>query len=115
MTKRRKNPLPVLDDKGESVVEALASILIVALSTLLLLSCVMTAAENDKKAEKVDAAHYAALSEAEARADAGSAPTPISERVMIVKDPKNTSDPGEPLNIKIYGGEGVFSYVRGEP
>ena len=110
--KRRRYQIPirnlkVLDDRGESVGESLASILIVALSTMLLLSCVMTAAENDKAAERVDAAHYAALSEAEARADAVPAPIPTPGKVTITGDSTSV-----PLDIEIYG-EGVFSYKRG--
>ena len=95
------------NDRGETLVEVLASILIAALSVGLLFGCVMASSRMDSQARELDAEHYAALTAAELRLGTG-----VSGTVRI-----RNSDNGmeKSLSVKIYGGPGLYSYKRADP
>ena len=99
------------NNRGETLVEVLASILIAALSVTLLFSCGMASTQMDEKAEDLDGKHYAALSDADAYASAAATPAPGT--VTIVRtDPAPTpgATPAVVPSVGVYGGEGRFSY-----
>ena len=127
------------NNRGETLIEVLASVLIATLSVTLLFSCVATASRLDRGAEGLDEKHYNALSDAESY----TAPTPDpagpapSVNVTIarmpaapepeVPDPSlpepEVPDPSVPgpdpepeasmdLPVAVYGGEGMYSYRR---
>ena len=103
------------NDRGETLIEVLASILIVSLSVMLLLGCVMSSSNIDEDAEKLDEAHYNALSQADAQvmptpAPGEAAPTPTGGSVVISAP---SGSPDVTQEIMIYGGEGMYSYKRG--
>lgn len=101
------------NNRGETLVEVLASILVASLSVALLFGCVMASTNMDRDAKELDAEHYRYLSEAEAQSGAGtSADVTITNEAIPdpldpMKNPKKV-----PVNISIYGGAGVYSYKK---
>ena len=93
------------DNRGELLVEVLASILIASLSVALLFGCVTVSAKLDGSAQSVDDAHYAALSAVEEQAGTG---TPHGT-VSIKNDDPGITETGS-IGIYIYGDVGVYSY-----
>ena len=94
------------ENRGEMLVEVLASILIASLSVALLFSCVTASSKMDGSAQNVDESHYAALSAAE-----GQTGTPVSGTDTVTI--KNTGTGGEQsVEIEIYGGAETYSYKR---
>lgn len=93
------------DSRGETLVEVLASILIASLSVALLFGCIMASSSMDRKAGELDGKHYEALTAAEAQED-----TEAPAGKVKVTNAKNSKEKN--LDIKIYGGEGMYSYKR---
>lgn len=88
--------------KGETLVEVIAAILICVLSVSLLMGGVAASAAINKSAESTDQMFYETLSQAETKQ------TPLSiedAKVVIEEDLMETEVP-----IKLYGGEGMYSY-----
>lgn len=104
------------DNRGETLIEVLAAVLITTLSVALLFTCIMASARMDDAAQELDAEHYKALSEAEAQADASPAPSSTSGIVTIERinpaDPSATPMATAAPSIAIYGDEdgGLYSY-----
>lgn len=100
MTKLRNN-------RGETLVEVLASILIAALSVALLFSFTMTSSTMDKQAKAADEGHYDAIIAAESV----SGTDYIDDWTVTITDSSSSKTPltGQ-IGIKIYGDNGVFSY-----
>lgn len=94
----------IRDDRGETLVEVLASILIASLSVALLFGCVMASSNMDRDAKKLDGEHYAALTAAEVQSGEG------TSGQVKVKNPNNGAE--KDLDIKIYGASGLYSYKR---
>lgn len=91
------------NNRGETLLEVMASIVIATLSVALLFSCIMASTKVDMKAEDIDASHYAALSEADGRGG-----EPELGTVTITR--KGSSDEATPT-VQIYGdSDGLFSY-----
>lgn len=92
-------------DRGESLIEVLASILIAALSVALLFSSVITSSKIDKGKE-TDEKHYQALTAA------ATYTTPVTTGTVEITrtdvSPAVTASSGP--TVEIYGGEGVYSY-----
>ena len=104
------------NEKGETLIEVLASILIAALSVALLFTCVMASSEMGKTAQKNDEAHYDALTEADAQVTPDPS-DPVSTvpvgTVMITRTDSSPEVTASPVpSIEIYGDEGMFSYKR---
>lgn len=93
------------DDRGETLVEVLAAILVASLSVALLFSCVMASSDLDVKAKSVDEDYYQALSAADGQEGASSS----GQVTISSKDKENVS---KDMTIDIYGGEGLYSYRR---
>lgn len=96
------------DDRGETLVEVLASILIASLSVALLFGCVMASANIDRQAQELDEDHYAGLSAAEART------APVVEAKVTVTNEAivDLVQRTEKIDVNIYGGAGLYSYAR---
>ena len=90
------------DERGETFIEVLASILITALSVTLMFGCVMASSHMERKAERLDEQHYAALTAAEERTGAA-----VLGSVRLVNQDNSQE---HSLAIAIYGGEGMYSY-----
>lgn len=109
------------NERGETLIEVLASIVIGTLSLALMFGCIMAATDMDKTAKVKDGEHYLALTAADAQ-EAAPAPYPEpTPGIVIIKsvnpedivNPEETPEPdGVDLPIMIYGGEGVRSYFR---
>ena len=107
----------IQNDRGETLVEVLASILIAVLSVTLLFSSVMVSSEMDKKAKEMDRGYYAGLTEAD-----GQMGTPVNSTTVTVDvkrvDPADLTHilasvtSGNAPSINIYGDNGVYSYKR---
>lgn len=89
--------------RGETLVEAMASIVIAALSVALLFTCVMAASQINRMAREADEAYYAALTAAE---------TQMADADHPVKSGKIEIN-GREFNISLYGGEGMYAYAKG--
>lgn len=90
--------------RGETLVEAMASIVIAALSVALLFTCVMAASQINRMALAADEAFYADLTAAEEQTDDADHPKE-NGRIKI-----NGTD----FDIYLYGGEGLYSYALKE-
>lgn len=97
------------ENRGETLVEVMASVVIAALSVALLFGCAMASSNMDKDARELDEKRYDALSAAEARADGTTGLAPGTVEI------KNTDDGAQSLDITIsvHGGEGLYSYREG--
>ena len=100
------------DNRGETLVEVLASILIGSLSVALLFSMVMASGSMDRSAETVDEIFSKYLSAAEGRTpvkdDAGAPIPPVPGTVAVTN---TTSGSNTNLPVTFYGGEGALSYA----
>ncbi len=101
--KAMKNKLK--SQKGETLVELLAAILISALSVALLMSGVAASIQMIRKSDETDDRFYQALSAAENRE------TPVAEGVDTA--PRVKVQEGEcevSLPVQVYGTEELYSY-----
>lgn len=89
--------------RGETLVETLASIVIAALSVALLFTCVMAASQINRMAQEADAAYYADLTAAETQAADADHPAKSGEIEIN----------GIGFAISLYGGQGMYAYARG--
>lgn len=105
-------------NRGETLVEMMASIGIASMSAALLFSALMAAARIDKRALKADEAYYQALSaaeagknipEEEAQEPDGSGGPEEAVRTGTVKITGDGVSQKE-VDILFYGGEGIYSY-----
>lgn len=95
------------DNKGETIVEVLISIVVASLSVAFLFSCIITSSNMEKDAKEADKEFYTALSGAEERK------TELTEGnveiTLELSTPVHTDVP-----ISIYGDDGVYSYDKKE-
>lgn len=100
------------NNRGETLIEVLASILIGSLSVALMFGCIIVATDMDEDAKTLDLQHYVDLSTADAQ-NADPMPVPVKvtiERVSLLLEEETA--PSMQLDMKIYGGEGMNSYSR---
>lgn len=97
--------------RGETLVEILASILIGTMAIALLVGSVTTSSRIDVQTKQSDAEHYQALSAAELQQTALSMP---GAKVSIqLLNPSPAAPPVEnpkDFTVVVYGGEGIYSY-----
>lgn len=95
------------NNKGETLVEVLASIVIASLSVALLFGCIMGSSGMDKTAREADEPYYKALSAAEARKTGGQ-----TAQVAITKARPTGPAPSPDVaqTVTIFGEDGVYSY-----
>lgn len=109
------------NNRGETLIEVLASILIGALAVALLFTAVMASVNMDRTAQKLDydinkVKFNEALSKAEGQDDAtDKADTSIvpAGTKVTVKNP-DVAGPAE-IEVNFYGGEGALSYALPTP
>lgn len=94
------------NERGETLIEVLASIIIASLSLALMFGCIMASTKMDEDAKELDEQHYIDLTEADAQ-DAANA-EPVNDDVRFIKIEREL-DAEEPLSttlpITIYGDE----------
>lgn len=95
------------DNRGETLVEVMASILVGALSVALLFSAVMASVKMDKRAKEADAEFRKSLNKAEKQEPAVNIITPRADARVKVK---NGSGPEVKLTVEFYGDEQLLSY-----
>lgn len=93
--------------RGETLVETMASIVIAALSVALLFTCVVTSVQLDHMAKRMDEAYYKALTAAETQTADEEHPAK-SGKVKIAG-----GSTWEELDVSLYGGEGMYAYAKG--
>lgn len=91
------------DNRGETLVEVLASILIGSLSVALLFSMAMAAGNMDRGARAVDEEYYEAFNQAEIQT---SELTAASSAVTVSGGFSSTA-----VDVVFYGGVGALSYA----
>ena len=96
------------NNRGETLVEVLASILVASLSVALMFGCIIVSSNIDVRTKDVDESHYLGLTAADAKA----MPSVDIESVTITRtDPSPSPGAGETsVPVAIYGGEGMYSY-----
>lgn len=106
------------DNRGETLVEVLASVVVATLSISLLFGCIMVSTQMDAKARAADEQHYENLTAADAQASASlaeEAPAFVPGIVTITRtDPAPgaaETDPVATPSVMIYGDDGMYSYV----
>lgn len=127
------------NDRGETLIEVLASIVIGSLSVALMFGCIMVSAKMDEDARDLDKKHYAGLTAADAQ-EAVPAPDDSEDPDGTggsgdTGDPDDTGGSGDPgetdvptvtitrvdpegneysmeMDITIYGDAGMYSYSR---
>ena len=90
---------------GETMAEVLVALLIIALSSMLLVSMISTAASIDARTRERDKTFYEDLSRAETRTAAGGA-AGTGEVIITGGSASQT------IHVTIYGGNGLTSYER---
>ena len=89
------------NNRGETVVEVLASILIAALSVALLFGAVMASVNMDLSAQETDQKLYAGLNTAQVQKDTSSSGTVTISGNSFSKN----------VSVNFYGSGGVLSYA----
>lgn len=87
--------------RGETLIEVLASILITTLSVALLLGGVAVSASLGRQADMSDQSFYEALTAAEQRQ------TPIANQSVTVTE----GGASVQIPVQVYGGQGLYSYA----
>lgn len=92
------------DNRGETLVEMLASILIAALAVALLFTCCMASVQMGSQAQAADERYYENLSAAEKQE------VKLTENAEVIV--ANADDPTvtQPVDVSLYGGDGMYSY-----
>ena len=103
--RRRK----LYSNRGETLIEVMASIVIATLSVALLFTCVTASGKIGDAAKKVDAEHYNALSEADAQAVPPGTVLPV-ENIVITGEDSKSNPQSTTAPVDVYGGKGTFSY-----
>lgn len=93
--------------QGETLVEALASILICFLSVLLLFGAVGASGSIDLAAQTADGQYYDDLSRAERQSGTDACSLPPTARITVT----NGSETVEPEGLTFYGTERLLSYA----
>lgn len=95
--------------RGETLVETMASIVIAALSVALLFTCVVTSVQLDQTAKQMDEAYYKALTLAETQTAGEDGEYPMKSGAVKIEGNGTSISP----NISLYGGEGMYAYAKG--
>lgn len=99
--------------QGETLVEVLASVLVCALSVMLLAGAVSASARIDLQAQESDAEYYETLSKAEGQA-AGDECTPAASLKVAVTNQDGVREE-DFTDLTFYGSERLLSYAMPKP
>ena len=94
------------DNRGETLVEVLAAVLIGALSVALLFTAVMASVNMDRSAQKTDEDFNTVLNDAENQSAPAATGVPDGAKVTVQGNGA-TATP----SVNFYGGDGVWSYA----
>lgn len=116
------------NSRGETLVEVLASVLVCALSIILLVGAVTASTNIDLRAQEADKDYYTALTKAERQSKAPAAPAggtsepdtynlPGETKVSVVSSGGGSVEikPGEASKLYFYGTERLLSYAIDKP
>lgn len=92
-------------ERGETLVEVLASVLVCVLSVTLLFGAVTAAERMGESTDKADKDYYAALTAAETYTEP--AEMPKKEGTLTITGAGTAN-----IGIDIYGGSGIYSYKK---
>ncbi len=106
----RKPAEKLHENRGETLIETLAAILVAALATALLFSGVTTSVKMAKSAQVADDAYYKTVSGAENRKTAVSVPTQPYVTVKVSGNDVVFVPIPTTVNVNLYGGNGLYSY-----
>lgn len=99
------------DNRGETLVEVMASILVGTLSVALLFSAVMASAKMDRTAKEADAKFRESLNKAEKQeTDATADIITSGANAQVTVKNGSGSVPEQKLTVKFYGDEQLLSY-----
>lgn len=107
------------NNRGETLIEVLASVLIGTLSVTLLFGCIAVSSKLDTDAKVLDSAYYAGFAEADAQVTPAPAPGAAAPTVPVGQVTVARINPDDPSAapmatatpaVEIYGGAGIFSY-----
>lgn len=98
------------DNRGETLVEVLSSILIGSLSVALLFGMAMASGSMDQSAKEADKVFNESLSKAEEQTDTSEADADIVPAGAKVTVKADTAADAE-LTVVFYGGQGALSYA----
>ena len=96
------------ENRGETLVETFAAIVVATLSVALLFGGIVASGEIEKNAKRVDEDHYKAFNAAE-----GQEETPAGKATVSIKNGGISTEP--PIEVNLYGGSGVYSYKKVTP
>lgn len=98
------------DERGETLIEAVASVLIMALSVLLLFSAVTVSVRINRSAKEMDKEFYTALNAAEEQStEAPDSIVPAGSKITV-KQTVPAAGFSVSAEAGFYGGEGALSY-----
>lgn len=91
------------NNRGETVIEVLASVLIAALSVALLFGAIAASVSMDRSAQKTDTDFYKGLNNAQTQTTSVDTGTVTVSRAGSINDAK--------IDVNFYGGGGALSYA----
>lgn len=95
------------EERGEALIEVMASILIMTLSVLLLFSAVMASVRINKNAREQDEKFYKAWNAAEGQSTPADSGIVLTSKVTVEQIPAGGS---AVVDVTFYGEKGVLSY-----
>lgn len=98
------------DERGETLVEVTASILIMTLAILMLFSTVMVSARINRSARELDKAFYNVLNRAERQGASDEAAVDPAASTVKVEQISPATGVFRNVTVRFYGGEGALSY-----
>lgn len=93
------------ENRGETLVETFAAIVVATLSVALLFGGIVASGEIEKNAKRVDEDHYEAFNAAE-----GQGEPPTGTATVTITNDTGVTSPS--ITIDLYGGSGVYSYKK---
>lgn len=99
------------DERGETLIEVVASILIMTLSVLLLLSAAIVSVRINERAKELDKAFYSVWNAAEEQSTKALSSIVLAGSTVEVKQISPVSGSSVSVEVSFYGGEGVLSYL----
>ena len=97
----------IKDNRGESLLELLVSILIGSMSVILLTTMIITSVRINSDAKKKDNVFYESLSAAESQQG-----TAVNSQLKIEASHAGSSLGSKTINISCYGKDGLYSYKK---
>ena len=94
------------ENRGETLVETFAAIVVATLSVALLFGGIVASGEIERNAKRVDEDHYEAFNAAEGQGE------PLTETATVTITNSSNISTQPPIIVDLYGGSGVYSYKK---